>query len=235
MAEALAFVGFAAALLQLVEFGTKVVRRLREIEDHTLEGSAYFKGLRIRFPLMLDLVRKIMLQMDAGLVSDRSKEIMYPVVQNCITQAQQLDKLISRSLPLPKDNSWMRGKKAAYGVWSESEIERIDASLKSDLELLMQAGTFQKVNRSEHSEAVSFAPTFSISPNIQLTLLQQQSQSAPLPWEEPERQVHATQSIFMVPFSRDSSFLGRQDVIDVVSEKFKKCQSVTLSGLGGIG
>ena len=105
MTEALIFVGFAVTLLQLIKFGTKIVRRLREIEDHTLEDSVYFKGLRIRFLLILDLVKKIMLQMDVDLVSDRSKEIMYSVVQNCITQAQQLDKLISRSLSLPKDNS----------------------------------------------------------------------------------------------------------------------------------
>lgn len=235
MAEAFAAVGLASALLHLVDFGTKVIRRLRDVEDYTAEGAAYLKSVRTRFPLMLDLVKKIMLQMEAGIVSDKSQEIMYPVVHNCIAQAQHLDKMISKSLPLPNDSSWIRGKKVVYSVWSESEIQRIDAALKSDFELLMQAGTFQKSDHSGHSKASSFAPTFSISPTVQVTLAQEQNQPPSVPWEEPEKQIYATQSIFLVPFSRDSSFLGRQDVIEDVSEKFQKCRSVTLSGLGGIG
>ncbi|KAL9624395.1 MAG: hypothetical protein Q9160_001357 [Pyrenula sp. 1 TL-2023] len=235
MAEAFAVVGFASALLHLVDFGTKVIRRLREVEDYTVEGAAYFKSVRTRFPLILDLVKKIMLQMEAGIISDKSQEVMHPIVNSCIAQAQNLDKMISRSLPLSTDNFWIRGKKVVHGVWSESEIQRIDAALKSDFELLVQACTFQKSQWTGHSNAISFAPTFSISPSVQVTLAQQQNQLPSMPWEEPERQVHAPQAVFMVPFSRDPNFLGRQDVIKEVSEKFQKCLSVTLSGLGGIG
>ncbi|MCJ1396686.1 hypothetical protein MMC18_009578 [Xylographa bjoerkii] len=193
MAEAFAVIGLASALLQFIEFGTKVIRRLRQLEDHTAESKACFRDVRNRFPLMLDLVKKIMVQMEADLVSDKSKEAMYPVVQNCILQAQELEKLFDRTLPRPNDNSWVRGKKAIYGAGSESEIE------------------------------------------LHVTLAQQESQPSPLPWEEIEKQAHAVRAIFMVPFTRDANFLGRQDTIKTVSEAFQESHFVALFGLGGIG
>ncbi len=235
MAEAFAVIGLASALLQFVDFGTKVIRRLRQLEDQAAESTACFRGVRNRLPLMLDLVKKIMLQMEAGLVSDKSKEVMYPVVQNCISQAQELDKLFNRSLPQPNDNSWIRGKKAIYGVWSESEIDRIDAAMKSNFELLVHAGTFQMNKRLDGSGPLSFAPTFTLSPTVHVTLAQQESQPAQLPWEEIEKQVHATRAIFMVPFARDANFLGRQDIIKTVYETFQEINCVALYGLGGIG
>ena len=235
MAEAFAVIGLASALLQLLDFGGRVIKRLRVLEDQGTGGAACFKGVRTRFPLMLDLVKRIMLQMEAGLVSENSKAVMYPVVQNCISQAQELDNLINKSLPQPSDNTWQRGKKAVYSVMSESEIERVDAELKSSFELLMQAGTFQRVNPAKEQNPITFAPSFTLSPTFQVPIPQQQSQSTRLPWEEPEKQTSTTQSIFMVPFPRDANFLGRQNVLDLIAEKFEKTHAVTLFGLGGIG
>ena len=112
---------------------------------------------------MLDLVKKMMLQMEAGLVGEKSKAVMYPVVQNCLSQAQELDNLINKSLPQRSDDTWVRGKKAVYSVLSEPEIERVDAELESNFELLIQAGTFQRVDPAESSRSMTFAPSFIFS------------------------------------------------------------------------
>ncbi|KAL9032655.1 MAG: hypothetical protein Q9180_006378, partial [Flavoplaca navasiana] len=181
---------------------------------------------------MLDLVKKIMLQMEAGLVSEKSKAVMYPVVQNCLSQAQELDNLINKTLPQRSDNTWVRGKKAVYSVLSEPEIERVDAELKSSFELLIQAGTFQRLDPAEGLKSMTFAPSFTLS---QLPLPQKQSQSTQSPWEELGKQTSTQSAILMVPFPRDANFLGRQDVLELISEKFEKTHAVTLFGLGGIG
>ena len=235
MAEAFAIIGLASAIVQFIDFGTKVIKRLRQIEDQAVESVASLRGVRIRLPMILDLVKKIMLQIEAGMVSDKSKGVMYPVLQDCFSQARELDRLFNRTLPQPNDSSWVRGKKAVYGVWSESEIERIDEGLKSNFGLLMQAGTFQAINRGENSTSLSFAPTFTLSPNIQVQLTHQENHSAQQPWEEFEKESQIEQAVFMIPFPRDANFLGRKDILEAVSEKFQKSQFVALSGLGGIG
>ena len=236
MAEAIAVIGLASALLTFIEFGTKVIRRLRQVEDHISESPNYFRNVRVRLPLMLDLIKKIMLQMEAGLVPNKSKEVMYPVVNSCIAYAQELDKLFDRILPQAKDGSWTRSKKAIYSVLSECDVERIDSGMKSNFDLLMQAGTFQTVSRQGDSATVSIAPTFALSPTVHFTLAQQQeSHATPMPWEGMEKHFLQGNAIFLVPFSRDANFLGRQSIIEDVSEMFQKSQIVALSGLGGIG
>ena len=99
----------------------------------------------------------------------------------------------------------------------------------------MQAGTFQRVNLAKDQNPITFAPSFTLSPTFQVPIPQQQSQPTRLPWEEPEKEISTTQSIFMVPFPRDANFLGRQNVLDLIAEKFEKTHAVTLTGLGGIG
>ena len=236
MAEAIAAIGLASALLTFIDFGAKVIRRLRQVEDHLSESSSYFRNVRVRLPLMMDLVKKIMLQMEAGLVPNKSEEVMYPVVNSCIAQAQELDKLFDRILPQAKDGSWTRGMKAIYSVLSESEVERIDSGMKSNFGLLMQAGTFQTLSRQGNSHTVSIAPTFTLAPTVHFTVPQQQeSQATPMPWEEMEKHHPLGNEIFLVPFSRDADFLGRRSVIEGVSGILQKSQIVALSGLGAIG
>lgn len=239
MAEAIAVIGFAAALLQFVDFGTKVIRRLHEFEDQSADNVSRIKGIRHRLPLTLDLVKKIQLQMDAGLINDKIKEAMYPVVQSCMAQAGELDELLTKVSPGPKDTPWIRGKKAIYSVSAESEIERIDAGLKSNFELLIQAGTIQGLNRLESSQPTTFAPTFApifnLSPAFQVALPQQEHNPATLPWQESNQKTSPAQAVFMVPFSRDPNFLGRQDVLQSISDTFNNSRFVTISGLGGMG
>jgi hypothetical protein len=58
MAEALAVIGFVSAIVQLLDFGTKVVNRLRILEEEVANNPRLFQDVRIRLPLMLDLVMK---------------------------------------------------------------------------------------------------------------------------------------------------------------------------------
>ena len=43
------------------------------------------------------------------------------------------------------------------------------------------------------------------------------------------------ESLFLVPFSRDPHFLGRQDIIDLVEDKLEIERRVALTGIGGVG
>ena len=42
-------------------------------------------------------------------------------------------------------------------------------------------------------------------------------------------------SCFSVVFERDRKFVGREDIIDKISEKFEVCRRVVLAGIGGVG
>lgn len=44
-----------------------------------------------------------------------------------------------------------------------------------------------------------------------------------------------SESLFIVPFSRDPLFLGRADIINLVDTKFKSERRIALTGIGGVG
>ncbi|KAL3957306.1 hypothetical protein ACCO45_007884 [Purpureocillium lilacinum] len=235
MAEAFAIIGLTSALVQFLDFGSKVVRQLRRLEGELEDIPLVFRNVRSRLPLMLDVVRKLMLQMDAGLVRHESQETMLPVVRNCVSQAEQLDNLISKALPQKNESTWSRGKKAVFGVLMEPEIERIDAALKVNFDLLAQSGTFRLASNFDASKSGVSMLNMS-GPTVNLTLLQNEHQSLQhhLPAYS-EANPPCNGPVFMVPFQRDANFLGRVAALELIEQRFERHSAVALSGLGGLG
>ncbi|KAL2053474.1 hypothetical protein ABVK25_006125 [Lepraria finkii] len=54
MAEAVAVAGLVAAIIQLADFGTKVVSRLNEFLISLYDVPATFRAIKTEFPLLLD-------------------------------------------------------------------------------------------------------------------------------------------------------------------------------------
>jgi hypothetical protein len=40
---------------------------------------------------------------------------------------------------------------------------------------------------------------------------------------------------FIVPFERDQQFIGREDILNEIEQKFKSQRRVALAGIGGVG
>ena len=242
MAEALAVIGLASAIVSFVDFGSRVIRQLRRLEQETAEQPKVFQGVRTRLPLMLDLVNKIQLQLEAGMVDKSTQEHMLPIIRNCEQHTQQLELQLKKALPNLEDSAWRRGKRALSGVLQESEIGKIDQSLKQNFDLLLQAGTFQTVSRlnekgEPHSPSFTMNPVFHLNFNLDDALRRRSSANETLPpYNELARKESApSASVFTVPFTRDTNFLGRQSTIDKITKKFETQRVVPLAGLGGIG
>jgi hypothetical protein len=263
-----------------------------------------FQGVRTRFPLMLDLVKKIMLQLDAGMVSEQTQDVMLPVARSCVKHAQMMSDLVNKTsaagqAPSPREGTWPRGRRAALHAAIAPEVVRIDAVLKANFDVLAQAGTFQS-NRSAAASTFNMGGVGAImaqmDPYAPMPLSgamrsatfhggldrRQTLQSVgggggggtttpglsgippplpPLP-SIPSMPLHHTPSgmqtpiphrgsvgtglfdrrsptpsntVFMVPFPRDFNFVGRNEILRSIDEKFMEQSCVALSGLGGIG
>lgn len=244
MAEALAAIGLASAVISFIDFGSRVIRQLRYLEQEVADQPRIFQGVRTRLPLMIDLVRKVQLQLEAGMVDKATQEHMLPIIRSCEQQAKQLDEHIRKAMPSKDDSPWRKGKKALSNVLQEPDIEKIDASLKQNFDLLLQAETFQSVSRideqgREHRSSPSFTmnPVFNVSVNLDENIRRRSSANNNLPPYDEMRRKDSQPggSVFTVPFARDSNFLGRQSTIDEISKKFETQRIVSLAGLGGIG
>ena len=45
----------------------------------------------------------------------------------------------------------------------------------------------------------------------------------------------AAKPLFLVPFSRDATFVDRVRIFGDIDEKSKTCRRISLSGIGGVG
>ena len=241
----MAAIGLASAVVQFIDFGSKVVRQLRQLEQEVSDQPKVFRGVRTRLPLMLDLVKKIQLQMEAGLIDRATQEHMLPIMLSCEQQAQRLDETMQKALPSTGDSSWRRGKKALLGVLQDPDIEKIDLGLKQNFDLLLQAGTFQSVSRLDEKGSHQHAsPSFTMNPVVHVNVNVDDTgrrRSSANDWALPSyedirrKESQPSGAIVTVPFSRDSNFLGRQSTIDEMIKRFETQRYVSLAGLGGIG
>ena len=214
MAEAVAAIGLASALLTFVDFSARVIRQLRRLDEDVSDFPLVFQGIRTRLPLMIDLVKKIMLQMDAGLVDKSAQMLMLPIMKSCEQQAQQLDAIVEKAMPDRKDSAWRRGKKAVISVMQEHEVDRLDTGLKQNFDLLLQAGTFQSVQRLDekgqnHTNAsFTMNPIFNVNVNVdELTAMRRRSsalEALPAYEARMRKGSQPNQALFTVPFSRDA-------------------------------
>ena len=139
MAEALAVIGLVSSIVEFVEFGPKVLTRLYQFSNGVVEGPDVLRDVADRLPLMIDLMRKVQSQVEHGKVVDSSQQAFLPVIQSCAFQVNVLDELLTKALPAPKDSSFKRGRKALLSIVRESEIEKIDAVLKMNFSIILQA------------------------------------------------------------------------------------------------
>ena len=226
MAEALAVVGLVSALVQFIDFGTKVVSRLHELQTEVADGPKVYQDVRNRLPLMLDLVNKIQVQVVAGQFDKASQAIMLPVIEGCLSQVKLLNDLLIRAFAQVGDSSWTRGKRAFRSVMRESEMEKIDHALKTNFDLLVQAGTLNRLDNPEPRSQQMV--NVMLPPQHNVVVLPQQNHA--------ERSSSVSgQLVFMVPFQRDPKFLGRKHAIEEISQKFKNQRQIALAGLGGVG
>ena len=227
MAEALAVVGLVSAIVQFIDFSTKVVNRLDEFQADVSDGPKVYQDVQNRLPLMLDLVNKIQVRVATGQIDRPSQVMMLPIIESCISQVSLLGNLLSKALPQANDSSWARGKKALRSVIRESEMEKIDHNLRTNFELLVQAETLHRLEvRGSKSDQ-----TFNV-----FMPSQQQNVAVLPPQKSLDRSESiSTQFVFMVPFQRDPKFLGRKKIMEELVEKFQDQRQVALAGLGGVG
>ncbi|MCJ1286768.1 hypothetical protein MMC26_006114 [Xylographa opegraphella] len=203
MADPITIVGLVATIIQLVDFGTKLILRLREASERIGQVPAAFADISIRLPLLIDCLNRI--KDDAGGLSEKTKTGLSPVIGSCLDQVKLLDDILVRVTPKQEDSDWKIGKKTIIGLGLESKVQKIDTIIKDNIQILT---LYQSIK----------SPL--VSPQWTAAL------SAALPAASP---------IFMLPFERDSNFVGREETIFQIDKRFADHSRVAVAGIGGVG
>jgi hypothetical protein len=136
MAEALAVVGVVASIVQLTEFGSKVLSRLNDFQSRIGDIPKTFQHVKAELPVLLDTLKQTKSAMVAGSIPDETKNALLPAINGCRTQVELLDALIGKMLPLQSDSWSKRGFKAVLSLGQDAKVKKIRADLQSYIQTL---------------------------------------------------------------------------------------------------
>lgn len=136
MTEALATVSIVASIIQLVDFGTRVIHRLEEFHSRAGEVPKSFRHVQTELPLLQTTLQQIKGAIEANSVADGTRKALLTVIAGSQEQIAQLDVILSKTLPQINDSLQKRAKKAVLSLHQDAKVESITKILRNYLGIL---------------------------------------------------------------------------------------------------
>lgn len=136
MAEAIALVGVVASIVQLVDFGSKVLHRLNDFQSSLGEIPKIFRHVKAELPILLETLNQTKDAVEKGSMKEETKKALLLVVDECQTQITLLDDLISRSIPQDGDSWRKKTRKAMLSLGQDAKVVKITTILRTHIQSL---------------------------------------------------------------------------------------------------
>ncbi|RYP02218.1 hypothetical protein DL764_005898 [Monosporascus ibericus] len=137
MADPLTVVGIVANIIQLVDFGSRVLNRLEEYQSKFGDAPEAFRNIKAELPVLLDALRQTKAAIDAGFLQDESKNALLPAVEGCGVQINLLDDVIAEVLPAPGESWAKKGRKALRSLRYDMKVEKITSVVRGYIQTLI--------------------------------------------------------------------------------------------------
>jgi len=128
-AEALLVVGIIANIVQLVDFTSKVVGRVKDSAQDGHSIPKAFRNIQVTLPLLASTLRKTEVQVKSGKSDEQTCNALRPVVEACEAQMNELKAIFVQALPAEGASRWTRGWKAIASVGKDKKVDDIARSL----------------------------------------------------------------------------------------------------------
>ncbi|OCL08355.1 hypothetical protein AOQ84DRAFT_406994 [Glonium stellatum] len=128
--DPLSAIGLASAIVQFVDFGSKIVIRLQEFSANVGEIPEVFRDITIQLPLLLSALTDIASQAKSGKVEQTRQNELRKVIVRCQVHIKDLNRIIKEVLPAKDDSLFVRSKKAILSVRREDKVKSIVEKLE---------------------------------------------------------------------------------------------------------
>ena len=111
MAEAVAVISLLSSIVQLVDFGTKLVDRLNEFTSATEDVPLSFRSIKSQSPFALITLQRVEEQARSGRVSDTDAQALKPVIDNSLDETKTLTEFPDSTVPVGRFSNYQNGCK----------------------------------------------------------------------------------------------------------------------------
>ena len=197
--------GLASAIVTFVDIGTKIVRRMKELSEAG-DIPEVFRDIRTRLPLIIDIV--VSTRHGKINISPEAESAFEQIVRRCFEQVIQLDGILKRIVVSKGDSRFKKAVKASISLMEEGRVQRIATALRDNVQLLI----FLNVTPAERGKPRA-----------------ERRPSEALPSH------NTATGVFLLSFSRDEQFVGRESSLRSIASNFETQDRVAISGIGGVG
>ncbi len=209
-AEALVVIGIVASIIQLVDFSSKAVARIKGLSEDVHNVPKAYRDVQSILPLVANTLESVCRQASSGQLSEAKCRMLLPVIRHCESNLKELTAIFKKIFPNDNASRRDRFRKAISSLSKDKEVERIAASIRGSIDVVAAYYVVSGPDANKDAQQTS-----SINHN-----------AAP-------PKIH-----FMVPFQWSDSFTGREVELQKMDEYLclqgKHCR-IALVGLGGIG
>lgn len=215
MAELVAAVGLASAILSFIDFGAKVVKRLDEFRTNVRDLPESFVHINGQLPLLVDIAKRLHDQACHDELDPKTKSALIPVVEGLHEEIQKLDAVLCKIFPAARASTWKKGVMAVKSLAAQKSVDDLAAVIR---DYVMNLTAFQATHNADLIRSL-------------VNVIKDQSSNPPL--DEPKQ---PRKPAWMITYDSDEHFVGRDEIIEAIRRQFGDEKSrVALTGIGGVG
>ena len=220
MAEAIAAISLVQTIIELTEFGRKVVKRLNEFKNNVQDLPEAFQHIGNQLPILMRIANSLEERANNGDFAPDAQKDLEQVIKALKKELLDLDALLGKILPSARASTWEKGVKAVKSIKAQKSVDTYSTVIQTYVQ------TLSNFQIADHANQMRIIIDFI----KELKLAESDSQREPSHVPPPRKPV------WMLEFDGDEDFVGREETIAEVSRKFEANASrVAVVGVGGVG
>lgn len=123
MAEAIAVVSLVSTIVQLVDFGTKLIK----------DVPLSFRSIKSQLPLAIITLRQVEEQARSGRVSDTAAQALKPVIVNSLDETKTLMTFLDSAVPVGSFSTLQKRLQALKSLRYDKKVEKCAERLQANI------------------------------------------------------------------------------------------------------
>lgn len=149
--DAVSAIGVAAAVLQFVDLGTRIVKRLKDYSSTASEVPKSLQHISYQLPLLVNALDRLKTGVQVERLDLSTKCILKGVVDGCKQQVDKLDGIIEKVLNIPGDSRRLKIQKALVSLRNDTKVLEIEKCLQIYISVLTLHQVIEGTATSPHA------------------------------------------------------------------------------------
>src|SRR5271156_3775480 len=124
MAEAAAVLGLVSAIVQMIDFGTKVIDRLNDFASAAHDVPQSFRAIKTQLPLFIATLRRMESQAKGGRIGATAVQALRPVVDSSLYHTQILTTTLEKIVPAGKFSTFQKRVQALKSLAYDDKVQK---------------------------------------------------------------------------------------------------------------